>query len=62
MLNASDYKAFFDQLYLLEEDMEREGKALLKIVRHPEAQRLLRILIADERRHKRIVKSLYKIL
>ncbi|MEK7118802.1 MAG: hypothetical protein AAB869_04280 [Patescibacteria group bacterium] len=62
MLNTSDYKAFFDQLYLLEEDMEREGRALLKIVRHPEAQRLLRLLIADERRHKRIVKSFYKIL
>ncbi len=62
MLNTSDYKAFFDQLYLLEKTMEQEGKALLRIIHHPEARRLLRALVADEQRHKRIVKSLYKLL
>mgnify|MGYP001565357884 FL=1 len=62
MLKTSDYKIFFDQLYVLEEEIEREGKALLAVVRNPEAQQLLRTLIADEKRHKRIVKSLYKLL
>ncbi len=62
MLDRSDYQEFFDQLYLFEKNMEREAVRLLSIVRHPEARRLLRKLLADERRHQRIVKSLYRLL
>jgi rubrerythrin len=42
--------------------MEHEGRVLLKMIDDPVARKLLRKLIADEVRHKKIVQSLKKLL
>ncbi len=62
MFEKKDYKEYFANLYDIELEMEREGKALLKIVEDPLAKKLLRKLISDEARHKKIVKSLQKLI
>lgn len=62
MFAKKDYKEYFSNLYDIELEMEREGKALLKIVDDPLAKKLLRKLIKDEARHKKIVKSLQKLI
>lgn len=62
MFSRKDYVTYFDQLYQIELGMEKEGRDLLKLVKHPEAQKLIKALIRDEVRHKRIVKSLMKLI
>lgn len=62
MFKKSDYISYFDQLYKTEVEMEKEGRALLKLINEPEAQELLRHLIREEVKHKKIVKSLKKLI
>ncbi len=62
MFQKQDYKDYFDNLYKIEMSMEQEGRVLLKMVADPTARKLLRKLIADEIRHKKIVQSLIKLL
>lgn len=58
MFTSRDYQAYFDQLYAIEREMEREARVLLRVVRHPEARILLTKLLRDEERHQRIVCSM----
>lgn len=60
MFQKKDYLEYFENLYQIELGMEKEGRALLKIIDDPVARTLLRKLIDDEIRHKKIVKSLIK--
>jgi rubrerythrin len=62
MFQKQDYKQYFDNLYDIELVMEHEGRVLLKMIDDPVARKLLRKLIADEVRHKKIVQSLKKLL
>ncbi|MFA6161383.1 MAG: hypothetical protein WCT54_05125 [Patescibacteria group bacterium] len=62
MFKKKDYVTYFDQLYKIEVEMEREGRDLLKMVNEPEAQELLRHLIREEVEHKKIVKSLKNLI
>lgn len=58
MFSTTDYIEYFKQLYAIEETMEAEARALKKLIKNPEAQELLSIMEADEKRHKLIVKSM----
>jgi len=62
MFNKKDYRSYFRQLYSVELGMKQEGEDLLKLVSDPESQRLLKILIADEIRHAKIVKEMMELI
>ncbi len=62
MFTDKDYKSYFDQLYAVEEEMEREARELKKLVKNEEAKKILGIIEADEKRHKKIVHELKKLV
>lgn len=62
MFNQADFQQYFDQLYNIELGMEMDALELKKIVRQPEARKILDAVVADERRHKEIVADLKKLI
>lgn len=62
MFTKKDYLSYFKQIYSVELFMIQEGKDLLKIVTDKEAVGLINQLIADEKRHAKIVKDMMKLI
>lgn len=62
MFEKKDYLEFFKQLYGLEVVMEKEAAELLGLIKRPEAQAILKAVIRDERKHKKIVKGMIKLV
>lgn len=62
MFQTKDYLSYFDQILLIEKNMVRDGRLMLKAVKEPEAQELLKHLVEDEKKHVKIVKALKKII
>ena len=62
MFSTDDYLTYFDQLYAVEEQMEKEAHMLKERIPYPEAQKLLAIIEADEKRHKELVRGLAELV
>lgn len=62
MFTKKDYLEYFHQILLVENSMEKKGEELLKFNWDEEDEKLLRIIVADEKRHEEIVKNYIKII
>ncbi len=62
MFTNKDYIEYFKQLYAVEVEMEREARELKLLVNNAEAKKLLEVIQADEKRHKKIVRDLQKLV
>ena len=56
------YLDYFQQLYSIERDMEKEAVELLAMIRDPKVRKLLNKMRTDEQRHARIVEELIALV
>lgn len=62
MFVKKDYLEYFTKIIEIERTMKREGEYLLKKVSDAKAKAILRKLVADERRHIKIVEGIIQIV
>ena len=62
MEDNKKYLDYFQQLYSIERDMEKEVGELLAMIKDPKARILLNKMKADEQRHAKIVEALIALV
>ena len=62
MFTKKDYITYLKEILVIELEMQHEADALLRAIRIPEAQQLLRRWQDDEIRHAKIARGLIKLV
>jgi rubrerythrin len=62
MDDAKKYLDYFQQLYSIERDMEKEADVLLEMIPDPRIRKLLLKLRSDEQRHAKIVEAMMALV